>query len=363
MLGFGATYAERTAELPGDELIASSRSGYTQAYTIDAPPDDVWPWLVRVGYARAGWYNLDWINRLASPDGFSQGERSARRIIPELQKVEPGDEIGIVPQMAMQVVEAIPGRLLLAGDPTDLRAELNAVGLFDLSDAAAGRTRMVVWFASVFPDGPGARILNGFVNEIGGAIIEQPAMMHGLARRAEGRLSPPNPGISLPRRPLHESRDLVGELALDVVDLALGEVALERREYLGDQLARGGVPVEPRLAHVFLERFDPALEVLDGPDAVHVFAVAPLIDVEPLQEHGQLRNDVQILRDRDPVAQRVHDGPQQDAGLILAVGVAQVGGELVQEFVALSGVVVEVQSHWILPCVIVPSPYSGTTAR
>ncbi|MFW5744201.1 MAG: methyltransferase family protein [Spirochaetota bacterium] len=189
MLGFGATRGERTAALPGDELIATPRSGYTQAWTIDAPPAEVWPWLVQVGYARAGWYNLDWINRLASSDYFYEDGRSARRIIPELQRVEPGDEIGIVPQMAMQVVDAVPGRrLLLAGEPANPTAELNAVWLFDLHATGDGRTRLVVRFNSTFPGGLVARILNGFVNEIGGAIIQQPAMMHGLARRAERRL-------------------------------------------------------------------------------------------------------------------------------------------------------------------------------
>ncbi|MFW6262094.1 MAG: hypothetical protein ACOC6J_10980, partial [Spirochaetota bacterium] len=86
-------------------------------------------------------------------------------------------------------VDAVPGRrLLLAGEPANPTAELNAVWLFDLHATGDGRTRLVVRFNSTFPGGLVARILNGFVNEIGGAIIQQPAMMHGLARRAERRL-------------------------------------------------------------------------------------------------------------------------------------------------------------------------------
>ena len=55
---WGATDEEMTKILPGDEL--PSPTGYrpvsTRAITIDAPPDDVWPWLVQMGSGRAGFY-------------------------------------------------------------------------------------------------------------------------------------------------------------------------------------------------------------------------------------------------------------------------------------------------------------------
>jgi hypothetical protein len=52
---WGATDAEIAKALPGDEL--PSPTGYrpvsTRAIIIDAPPDDVWPWLVQMGSGRA----------------------------------------------------------------------------------------------------------------------------------------------------------------------------------------------------------------------------------------------------------------------------------------------------------------------
>lgn len=189
MLSFGTEPELRAAVMAGDELIREPRSRYTQSIVIDAAPSEIWPWLIQVGAGRAGWYNVDAINRLASPDYFYEGGRSARRVIAELQDVARGDAIALAPGVEMIVVEIVPERrLLLAGVPDDPAAESNAVWLYELTPIDAGSTRVTVRFSSTFPGGVGARLLNGFVNEIGGAIIQQPAMMHGLRVRAEGRL-------------------------------------------------------------------------------------------------------------------------------------------------------------------------------
>ncbi len=188
MLGLGVSAEERRAEMAGDELVRNVRSGYTQAVTIGAPPAEVWKWLIQIGYGRAGWYNVDAINRLADRNYFYEGTTSVDRIIPELQDLRVGESVAIVPQLAMTVVELQePRRLLLAGDPDNPDAEMNAVWLFELRPAPEreNATRLMVRFSSTFTGGLGARLANGFVNEIGGAIIQQPAMFHGLKIRAE----------------------------------------------------------------------------------------------------------------------------------------------------------------------------------
>lgn len=81
----GATDAETTKPLPGDELIPDVLFQATRATTLNASPEQVWPWLVQMGHGRAGWYSLDkWDNA---------GELSATRIIPELQHLAVGDRI------------------------------------------------------------------------------------------------------------------------------------------------------------------------------------------------------------------------------------------------------------------------------
>jgi hypothetical protein len=60
-----ASEAERYAQMPGDGWIAAARGRarivMTRAVTIDAPPEDVWPWLAQLGRG-AGWYSYDAID-------------------------------------------------------------------------------------------------------------------------------------------------------------------------------------------------------------------------------------------------------------------------------------------------------------
>ena len=92
---WGATDEEVSMELPGDELIPDGGS-VTRAIGIDAPPGDVWPWLVQLGFGRAGWYSYDWID--------NDGHPSADEIIPEYQTLGVGDKILMMPGMGFEVL-------------------------------------------------------------------------------------------------------------------------------------------------------------------------------------------------------------------------------------------------------------------
>ena len=81
-LAWGATPAEVSRALPSDDLVPDPTFNATRAITLDAPPAQVWPWLVQMGLTRAGWYSYDLLDNLGRP--------SARRILPELQELQPG---------------------------------------------------------------------------------------------------------------------------------------------------------------------------------------------------------------------------------------------------------------------------------
>ncbi|HZD87164.1 MAG TPA: SRPBCC family protein [Gaiellaceae bacterium] len=86
---WGATPEEVARPMAGDALIADPTLEETAAVTVDAPPDDIWPWLVQIGYQRGGLYSYDWLDRL-----FGILDRpSATRILPELQQLSLGDRI------------------------------------------------------------------------------------------------------------------------------------------------------------------------------------------------------------------------------------------------------------------------------
>jgi hypothetical protein len=86
-----ASAAEKRKRLPGDELVVAPMWEATRAVTIDATPDQVWPWLVQMGFPtkRAGWYTPFWLDRLV----FGIRSRSASRIVPELQQLAVGDRV------------------------------------------------------------------------------------------------------------------------------------------------------------------------------------------------------------------------------------------------------------------------------
>lgn len=112
-LGWGATAEELRRVLPGDDLVENPTFNATRAITIVAPPEDVWPWLVQVGVNRAGWYSYDLLDNL--------GRTSARRIVPELQALRPGDLLPMSPdgKHGIRVHALEQPRWMIWGTPGD----------------------------------------------------------------------------------------------------------------------------------------------------------------------------------------------------------------------------------------------------
>jgi hypothetical protein len=110
-LTWGATSQEVSRPLPGDELVARPTFNATRAISIAAAPEQVWPWLLQVGLTRAGWYSYDILDNL--------GRRSARRIIPELQGLAPGDVVPMSPdgKQGMRVHSMDAPRSMVWGTP------------------------------------------------------------------------------------------------------------------------------------------------------------------------------------------------------------------------------------------------------
>ncbi len=106
---WGATRVEAHRHLPGDDLVPAA-GGTTRAITIAAAPQQVWPWLVQIGFGRAGWYSYDWID--------NDGKPSASTIRAEFQDLVVGDRIPMTPELGFDVVAIDPVRSLvsLSGD-------------------------------------------------------------------------------------------------------------------------------------------------------------------------------------------------------------------------------------------------------
>jgi hypothetical protein len=125
---WGATDGEVRRAMPGDGLLRPDAPFTTRAITIDAPPEEVFPWLLQIGYGRGGWYSYDWID--------NDGEPSVDRIDPALQRLAVGERIEMLPGMGPVVHEIVPNRYIESGGETDSWCLL-------VEPTPEGRTRLI----------------------------------------------------------------------------------------------------------------------------------------------------------------------------------------------------------------------------
>jgi hypothetical protein len=132
-----ATAAEKHRSLPADGMVSDPIFTSTHAITIDAPPEQVWPWIAQMGGGRAGWYSWDVID--------NGGRGSSRSIVPALQTVVPGDIMPAVPDAndAFVVAAVEPSRDLVLTVPDGHGGNAVAWEHF-LQPLDGGRTRLIV---------------------------------------------------------------------------------------------------------------------------------------------------------------------------------------------------------------------------
>jgi hypothetical protein len=158
--------------MAGDEEVPNPNVQATRAITIEAPPEAVWPWLVQMGYGRAGFYGYDLADNARMP--------SADRIIPELQQLKVGDRIPTGPDQGLTVKAMEPPRtLLLARSDPGLHQSVSLL----LNRLGASRTRLVVrvraWFGFRLRELLAFRVLEP------GAFLLARKQLKGLTERAE----------------------------------------------------------------------------------------------------------------------------------------------------------------------------------
>ena len=110
---------------------------------IAAPPAQVFPWLVQMGFDRGGWYAIDRLEKVLGVGRFATGG-SARRIVPELQDLAVGGRVPLSRTKWLEVaVLESPSELTLVLPPGRLawtwRFVLEPVGAVE-----APRTRLTV---------------------------------------------------------------------------------------------------------------------------------------------------------------------------------------------------------------------------
>jgi hypothetical protein len=153
------TPAERAATLPGDDLVDPADVVMDRAFSLPAPPDAVWPWVVQLGKRRAGWYLPRWVERFVP-----QSRRALRRLDAAYLSLQVGD---VVPDWGGK-------------DATFTVARLEP-GQHLLYTSTRGHTQLT-WCLHLAPEGSGTRmhlrlrlapVKHRTVAEYGGGLVDR----------------------------------------------------------------------------------------------------------------------------------------------------------------------------------------------
>jgi hypothetical protein len=172
---WGATNAEVAAPMPGDDLVPGCQYRCTRAITIAAPRHEVWPWLVQIGFSRAGFYANDLLDNAGHP--------SADHILAEHQHPEVGDWVPMFRKVndttAFRIRSITPDAELVWIKP-------DSTWVWTLQDTPNGGTRLVTRLR-IFYDWHHPLLASAslVVNEFGDFPMMR-RMLLNLKQRAEG---------------------------------------------------------------------------------------------------------------------------------------------------------------------------------
>jgi hypothetical protein len=173
-LRWGATDAEVTAAMPGDELVPDPSFSATRAITIQASPELVWPWIVQLGTGRAGFYSYDLFDNAARP--------SADEVLPQFQQTRLGDWVPMsrkVTETTAFKVEAFQSNRWL------LWAKPHSTWAWQLTPLDGSRTRLVTRLKERYDwRSPGLALLTLVLFEFGDFPMMRKLLL-GIRRRAE----------------------------------------------------------------------------------------------------------------------------------------------------------------------------------
>ncbi len=171
-LRWGATDEEVACAMPGDDVVKHPTFNATRAVTIQARPEEIWPWLVQIGCTRAGMYSYDRLD--------NGGIHSAEQILPEFQHLAVGDFIPLTPdgKQGMWVKAFEPNRWILWVAKGD-----QSTWLWELSPQDESHTRLItrlrVRYSWTLP-----WVLYYLLQDVGDIVMMRKCLL-GIKQRAE----------------------------------------------------------------------------------------------------------------------------------------------------------------------------------
>lgn len=177
-LRWGATNDELARSMPEDSIVPHPIFDATRAITIHGRPEDIWPWLIQMGFGRAGFYGCDLIENVGSGAGI----RSADEIIPAFQHPRQGDPLPLSVAATLAYGPVLENHYVvwISGD-----APTHGVFIWQLFPVDASHTRLISrirWNYLRTPQGIALGVFTEFADHVAVRKI-----LTGIRDRVEGR--------------------------------------------------------------------------------------------------------------------------------------------------------------------------------
>jgi hypothetical protein len=173
---WGATTEEFNAGLPGDEIVPTPKTNITRAITINAAPENIYPWLVQMGINKGGLYSYDWLENL-----FGLNVHSEDFIVKKWQNPEIGEQLLLGPMGGPKIMAMKKNEYLVFGGSSP---ELTSIWTFHLIKVKDNTTRLIIRSRNQYPNSIANFIIWKVITEPLHFIMEE-KMMRGIRERAE----------------------------------------------------------------------------------------------------------------------------------------------------------------------------------
>lgn len=144
-LRWGVTEAEFARAYPGDGLLPDVTGHVTRAITIQATPEQIWPWLMQIGQDRGGFYSYTPLENM-----FGCDMPEVEEILSQWPARAVGEKVWFATpkhfggKAYMEVAIAQPDRAFVLAAGSDLAARQAATWGFFLEPLGANATRLIV---------------------------------------------------------------------------------------------------------------------------------------------------------------------------------------------------------------------------